>query len=270
LFLLLIHCLFAVPAWADVADKYNVTLGGNVTTFDSHIAIKSQDDSIDKEIDLEDDLGFDSSLRAGWLSASWRVAERHRIRFTYSPIRRTSTKTLLRDIDVGDNTIKAGASADSSVRTEVYDVSYIYSFYKTPKWEYGVSAGLYWMDNRTEIEAQGVIVSDIDGTEEISNEFKVKQSFTAPLPLVGLMGSYELNSKVRFGAHARYLDVEISNIQGRILSLALRADYYFTKHLGAGLSLATFDLDVRQEGIVFNNELSWDYTGTQLFLAYRY
>ena len=111
------------------------------------------------------------------------------------------------------------------------------------------------MDNRSEIQADGTIVSDIDGTEEIHSDFKVKQSFTAPLPLVGLTGSYEFNSKVRFGGGARYLDVEINNIQGRILSLALRADYYFTKHLGAGLSLATFDLDVRQEGIVFNNEL---------------
>lgn len=156
------------------------------------------------------------------------------------------------------------------MRTEVYDVNYVYSFYKTPKWEYGVSAGLYWMDNRSEIEAQGVIVSDIDGTEEIRNEFKVKQSFTAPLPLVGLTGIYELNSKVRFGGSARYLDVEINNIQGRILSLAVRSDYYFTKHFGVGLSLATFDLNVRQEGIVFNNELSWNYTGAQLFLAYRY
>lgn len=265
-----LYGVLGMPATADVADKYNLVVGASLTTFDSDVTFNSRDDSIDQEIDFEDDLGLDNELRAAWLSGMWRLTGRHRVRLTYLPIRRSSTKTLLNDIDVGDNTIRAGAFTDSSFKTDIYDIDYFYSFHKTPQWESSVSGGLYWVKTRSEIEAAGIIVSDIDGSEEVRTDFRTTQSVSAPLPLIGLHSTYELNPSVRFHAAARYLDVEVNDIDGRILTLDLRADYYFNKHVGAGLTLTSFDLNVTQHGIVFDNRLSWDYHGARIFLALRY
>jgi hypothetical protein len=259
-----------MPASSDVGDKYNLYVGGSLTTFNSDITMNSRDDSVKKEIDFEDDLGLDDDLQFGWLSGRWRLTGRHRVRFIYQPIRRSSGTTLVSDVDVGDNTIRAGAAADSSVETDIYDIDYLYSFHKTTQWENSVSAGLYWINNRTEIKADGVIVSDIDGSEELRSSFRATQTLSAPLPLVGVESSYELNSKVRFHGSARYLDVEINDISGRVLTLGFRADYYFNRHLGVGLSLTSFDLNVEQQGIVFINELSWKSQGAQIYLALRY
>lgn len=47
-------------------------------------------------------------------------------------------------------------------------------------------------------------------------------------------------------------------------------DYFFRNHVRVGLSLTAFDLDVKQEGIVLNNALSWDYSGARIFLVLHY
>ena len=88
---------------------------------------------------VEDDLGLDSSLQAGIFSFHWRLAQNHRIRWTFTPINRSSTITAKRDLPIGDNTITAGSRVDTSVRSNVYDFDYLYSFYKTPKWEHAAS-----------------------------------------------------------------------------------------------------------------------------------
>ncbi len=262
--------MLSMHASADINDKYTLSVGASLITFDSHITFNSQDDSVDQEIDLEDDLGLDKQFQVGWLSGMWRLTGRHRVRVTYLPFRRSSVKTLVSDIDVGDNTIKAGAFTDSSFETDILDIDYLYSFHKTPEWETSVGVGLYWIKNRSDVLAEGVIINDIDGSEEFHSHFQTTQSFNAPLPLIGLSTSYELNSNIRFHGAVRYLDVEINDIAGHITSLNFRTDYFFTDQVGAGISLTSFDLNVKRDGIVLKNELSWNYQGAQVFFILRY
>ncbi len=270
LYTVFVCTMLNTPVSADISDKYNLSAGTSLISFDSHINFNSRDDSVDQDIDLEDDLGLDSQSQVIWLNGMWRLTGRHRLRVVYMPFRRTSTKTLLSDIDVGDNTIKAGAFTNSSFETDILDINYLYSFHKTPEWESSIGVGLYWMKNRSEVLAEGVIINDNDGSEEFRSNFQTTQSFSAPLPLIGLSTSYELNSNIRIHGAIRYLDVEINDIAGRIMTLNFRADYFFTDHVGAGLSLSSFDLSVKRNGIVFNNELAWIYQGAQIFLVLRY
>jgi hypothetical protein len=266
---LLLHAGSMSAARADIADKYNIFVGGNITTFNTGISITSKDESIDEEIDLENDLGLDSDINQAFISFQWRLAERHRIRWTFTPYRRSSSISAERDLDVGDNIIKAGSQVDTTVRSNIYDFDYLYSFYKTPKWEHAASIGIYWMSNQTEIQAVGAII-DSEGDVIEVNDFETRQNFIAPLPLIGYSGSYELNSKVRFHVSARYLKVEINNIGGRLLNLTGRGEYYFTKHIGAGLAIEYFDLDAVAEGIVFDNRVGLEYFGARAYLAFRW
>jgi hypothetical protein len=185
------------------------------------------------------------------------------------PYRRSSTITAKRDLDVGDNIITAGSKVDTMVRSNVYDFDYLYSFYKTPKWEHAASVGVYWISNKTEIQAVGAII-DSEGDVIEVDDFETKQNFIAPLPLIGYSGSYELNSRVRFHVSARYLEVEINDIAGRLISLSGRGEYYFTRHIGAGLAIDYFDLDAVAEGIVFDNQVGIEHLGARAYLAFRW
>lgn len=260
----------ATHAWSALDETYKLNVGGTVTNFDTSIRINSRDDSIDNEIDMEEGLGFDSTVRLGFIRGFWRMAERHRLSVLYTPLRRTSELTLQKDIDVGGNIIKSGAYVDASVRTHVFDIEYLYSFYKRPNIELGVTAGLYWMNSTAELSAAGEIILEGSDVPEFYSDYQANQRLIAPLPLIGMVAGYEINESWRLKAAARFFDVTISNIDGYLLSYSLATEYYFTKHVGAGLSLASFDVRVQHNGVVFFNTLSYQYNGIQAYLAFKY
>ena len=260
----------ATTARSDFDERYELTVGGSGTEFDSSLRINSRDDSIDNEIDFEDDLGFDSEVRMAWINGRWRIAERHRLSLLYLPIKRTTELTTGTDIDVGGNIIKTGAFLGSSVKTHVFDLEYIYSFFKRPNLEIGFTAGIYWMNSLAELTAAGEIVFDGEDTPVFRSDYEANLRLIAPLPLIGFTASYEIMPRWIAHAAARYLDVTISDIEGRILNLNLSTEYYFTKHVGAGAALALFDVSVRHNGVVFYNTLTYEYSGLQAYLAFKY
>jgi hypothetical protein len=258
------------PAWSGFDERYELSIGGSITEFDTKLRINSRDDSIDNEIDIEDRLGFDNEINLGWINGKWRMADRHRLSLLYVPIRRTSAYTTSQDFDVGGNIIKAGAFIGSSVKTDVFDIEYIYSFFKRPAMEIGFSAGIYWMNSLAELMATGEVQLEGSNQSEFRSDYAANQRLIAPLPLIGFTGSYEFNPKWQANATARYLDVTVGDIDGRVLNLNMSTEYYFGKHFGAGASLVLFDVSVRQNGVVFINTLTYEYSGLQAYVTMRY
>jgi len=269
-YLALLMWVAVTPAWAAFDEIYKLNIGGSVTDFDTTLRINSRDDSIDNEIELEEGLGFDSTVRVGFIRGFWRMANRHRLSVWYTPTRRTSELTLQDDIDAGGNIIKAGAYVGTSVRTHVFDIEYLYSFYKRPRIELGITAGLYWLNSVAELTAAGDIVIEGESEPVFRSDYEANQRLIAPLPLIGLTADYEINDKWRVNAEARFFDVTINDIDGYLLSSSLGTEYYFTKHVGLGTSLVWFDLRVRHNGVVFINTLSYEYAGIQAYLALKY
>lgn len=268
-FIIVILCVIAWPVQAEFDETYRLDIGASLVEFDSKVRINSRDDSVDEEIDLED-LGFDSQLRLGVVKGTWRMADRHRLSLLYSQIKRATGVTTKKDIEVAGTIIRAGATVASSVKTHVYDIEYLYSYYKRPDLELGVSAGIYWMNSLTELIAEGEVRIEGETQDEIRNNFEAYQRLIAPLPIVGLSASYEIKPQWLAHAYARYLDVAINDIDGRILSLIVKTEYFLTEHVAVGASYASFNVNVRQNGVVFINTLQYGYNGLQASLVLRY
>jgi len=268
--LLVIVCLAASPVWSDFDETYKLTIGGLATDFETTLRINSRDNSIDHKIVLEDDLGFDSEVRSAWIKGNWRMAPRHRLSLLYTQFNRTSEVTSATDVDIGGNILKAGAFIGSSARTHLFDIEYLYSFFKRPNIELGVTAGLYWMNTVFELTAAGEVIFEGETEPEFRADYQADQRLIAPLPLIGLTLDYEINDSWRLKAGARFFDVTISDIDGYIFSSNLGTEYYFTRHFGLGATLALFNLSVKHNGVVFINTLTYEYSGAQLYLVYKY
>ena len=269
-FIIVILCMFAWPVQAEFDEIYKLDIGVSLVDFDSKISINSRDDSIDKEIDFEDDIGFDSQLKIGVVKGTWRIADRHRLSLLYSQIKRTTSVTSNKDIEAGDTIIRSGASIGASVKTHVFDIEYLYSYYKRPNLELGVSAGIYWMNSLTELTAAGNVRIEGADQDVFRDNYEAYQRLIAPLPLVGLSASYEIEPRWLAHAYARYLDVTINDINGRILSLIVKTEYFFTEHVALGAAYTSFDVSVRQDGVVFINKLQYGYNGLQAYLTLSY
>lgn len=268
--LLVIVCLAASPARSDLDETYKLTVGGLATDFETSLRINSRDNSIDDKIILEDDLGFDSTVRSAWIRGYWRMAPRHRLSLLYTRFSRSTELLSQADINVGENVIKAGAFFGTSARTHVFDIEYSYSFFKRPNIELGITTGLYWMNSVFELAAAGEIILEGETQPEFRTDYEASQRLIAPLPLIGLTGAYEINDNWRVRASARFLDVTISGIDGYIFSANLGAEYFFTQHFGLGTQVGAFNLSVKHNGVVFINTLSYEYSGMQLYMTLKY
>ncbi|MFV2061604.1 MAG: hypothetical protein ACC653_13040 [Gammaproteobacteria bacterium] len=274
LVLVLSSCLLAVmtitPLHAEIDELYKLSIGTSLANFNSKININSVDGSNGNGTDLEDDMGFDSTVNSLWLSGTYRVGDNHRLRLTYLPIRRTAFKLTEKDFNVNNTTIKAGATIawDSSIN--IFDFSYIYSVYRKPNLEVGVSFGLYWLSSENKLLTSGNIIVDGDTTPVFKSDYRVKLKFEAPLPLIGVKADYEITPNWRTHGSLRYLDLTIDNITGKIMSADFGTEYYFTRSWGVGTSLAYFSLNVDRSGVVFKNAIEWSHNELLLYGVFKY
>ena len=258
------------PALSAFDETYNLALGTSINEFDTDLRINSRDGSIDKEIDLEDTLGFDQQVQLTWARGDWQIAGNHRLSLTYTLINRSTDLTSQKDINIEGNTILAGANLSSSVKTHVFDIEYIYSFYKRSDIELGVTAGIYWMNSLAEVSGSGNVIVEGDDQEKFISDFSSNQRLVAPLPLIGLTADYAFNDRWILRGTARYFAITINDIDGYLLNVNVAAEYLFNKHLGAGISASSFDVRVDHRGIVTQNTLNYKYNGVLGFIFIKY
>ena len=253
--------------------KFELFAGYSTMNFDSSVSIRTQDGSRDKEISLEDDLGFDKKLDFLVLGASWRFADVHRLRASYLPMRRKSSFVAEEDrtITVGGETktIKAGSFIESVFKPNIVDIDYLYSFYQRPNMELSASFGLYWVIQSIDIHASGVIETDGDAGV-IEKEFSTQQKITAPLPLFGLHGHYGFHPRWELTGSLRYVAAKIGTIDSAIINANLGIEYNITPSFALGLSASSFDLSVKNDGVILNNALKWTYSGGLAYFKYNY
>ena len=263
-------CSISQPVLSAFDETYKLAIGFSINEFDTDLSINSRDGTIDKEIDLEDTLGFDQSVELTWARGDWRIADRHRMSLAYTQINRSSDLTSQKDITIDGNKILAGANLSSSVKTHVFDIEYIYSFYKRPNIELGVTAGIYWMNSLAEVAGSGNVIIEGDDQEKFISDFSSSQRLVAPLPLIGLTADYAINDRWILRGSALYFAITINDIDGYLLNINLAAEYSFNKHFGAGVSASLFDVRVDHRGVITNNSLNYRYNGALGFFVIKY
>ena len=93
--------------------------------------------SLEQELDLKDRKGLP------YLDLGMRLGENWRIEFEYYELDRTGTKTITRQLDVGDTTFPVGATVSTTFDSTIYRLTGGWSFIKTQQAEAGVGFGLH-------------------------------------------------------------------------------------------------------------------------------
>jgi len=270
LFIFIGCVFFSATTLAEMNELYHLSVGTNLERYNTEFSIDSNSQSTGSTIDFEDDLGYDSRISSLWISGWYRVGDLHRIRMTYTPLVRSASATNTKDITINNATIKAGSSFSADTRTDIFDFSYIFSFHKSPHLEMGISAGVYWLSNKTRILAAGEIQTENEDEPSFKSDYFSEQNIQAPMPLIGASAIYQFASDWRAHVAIRYLSVQFDDIDGRIASAEFGTEYYFSENWGAGLSLNYFDLDIQTTGLLSNSTLGWSHNGIQLYAIFKY
>lgn len=238
---------------------FSANLGGFIAATDSNVRLGTSSAGVD--IDVEDTLGLEKGTTAFRVDAFWRFTENkhHRVDFTWFGIDRDASTTLGQDIKIGDTTVNAGSTVNSTFDFSIYKLGYGYSFFQDDRMDLAVSGGLYVAPFSIDIKSTGAIKA------------AQSQDVTAPLPVIGLRADFAITPKWFLKTNFDAFYLEIDSYSGYITDVRIAVEYNAFKNIGFGLGFDALNVGVESNestsipGVDFNGSIDFRYAG---ILAY--
>jgi hypothetical protein len=232
-----------------LSDRWNVWLGGFVPDFSTDVAYGSRG-LLGTFFRLEDTLGLEEDVSTGAAGAFYRFSNKRAILFDYTILNRDASRELDREITIGDgeNEVTFGASAviDTQFDNDIFTVTYRHSFINNGKTEAGFTAGLSIF--RFDLALQGFGTVDDGVNPPVDREAEAGDTFLIPVPAFGMFINHAFSKKWILRMNAGFLDLNISDIEGRYLTTSVTVDYIITKHFGLGGGFVRQNVDVSNLG----------------------
>lgn len=243
------------------ARRFRLMAGGFFPLNNTAVSVNGNNGRIGTRIDLEDNLGFDTTTNSFYANAMWRASKRSKFELEYFYLDRKTVYTLDESINFKDHTYPIYAQVGAYFNTSILRFDYQYAIICKPKYEIGVLIGTHLM-----FIDMGMWLDTNIGSVGISDQFKV----TAPLPDVGIWGSWVLGKRFGLYGNINYLSAKIDNIDGSILSynVSLLFNAYRNFSIMAGYS--GLDVDVHVQRRFLNGSLEWGYKGPTIAATYTF
>ena len=257
-------CLLSAPARAGDApdlltDRFNVTLGTFVINTDTLIRVDGDATDLGTPINWEETFGKGEANRFR-ADAYWRFADKHKIRALAFSSSTNRSVTLSQEIEFDGVTYPVNAKVDSEFGFSVYELSYEYAFLRRAKYELAASVGVHY----TDVEASLAATLSAQGNTA-SRRLSSNASVGAPLPVVGLRGTWALPGNFWLGASAQYFKLAIGDYEGDLQDYRVALHWQPSKWVGLGVGYNRFGLNVDAKSESFTGNLDWVYEGPIVF-----
>ena len=243
-------------------DRFSINLGAYFMSSDTDIRVDDADGlDLGTNIDLEDTFGFDdeSVFR---LEGAWRFFPRHKLRLMYFASNRRSHDELEEDIDFNGTTFPVAAEVNAKFDFDIIELAYEYEFLHRDNLELGVSIGIHNVGVKMALDA-----SISAGGAGASGSLHEDVDTDAPLPVVGLRGTWRMGGNFYLQAHAQYFQLKFDAYDGSLQDYQAGVLWQFTPHFGVGAAYNLFDTTVKvDDGGHFIGRLDWAYDGAQVYV----
>jgi len=261
-FILPVTASAADEGWGPGQDKWKFELGGYFPSVNTELQIDGIDAGDD--LDLEDKLGFSDSDALWRLDGYWRFFKKHRLGFGYYGFRRDASRTLDAEIEIGDEVFPVGAQVNSELDLDFYTIEYLYSYFQGEKWELSAGLGAYWIDFAFSADGK------LSLGEAEFDEFFESTDFNGPLPFLKLGFEYYITPKWLAVFKAGYFQLNVGDIDGKLMNLGAKLEYQFTKTFGLGLGYDGFRIDVTADDGELRSDILYKYDGVQAYGTLRF
>ncbi|WP_413575277.1 hypothetical protein ACLVWU_13305 [Bdellovibrio sp. HCB290] len=269
---LLLSVLFTLLSTAQAVpingeEQFIFKLGYFLPSFDTTLRVNNEQLGRGDEVSLENELGIDREETTIRGSVMWRISERNKLSLDIFNLNRSGTKTINRQIQIGDQIYPVGASLTSKFTFTIIPIAWSYAFIKNSDWEVSAGAGLQW----------SVINLKIDGSASlspISTSREATADANAPLPLINADMKYYINPDWNVGANIGAFTYKVGaanmTMQGDILSAGASTEWWFTDYFGVGGAVNWFYIGVTVDGSKWDGEFNYTYFGPQAYLSARF
>ena len=232
-------------------ERAGILVGAFITDRQSTTRFDS-DNGSGTEIDLEDDLGLESSTNVARLGGYVWLGKRHRLDGAYFDLNRESTFPIKETIDFGDETFTINTTIVTESKLSIIKADYTYAVVAKDRGWLGLTAGLYIAD--TGLSMRQATLGQYES-----------EDVTAPLPLFGLRGDYAFNDRITLRGAAQWFGFESEDVEGRLTDFYVGADYGFGERMAVGLAYnrVSMNLGAIEDGR--DSRLDWGYDGFMLY-----
>jgi hypothetical protein len=239
--------LVAGPGFADfpgdVPDRIQVQVGSLITRLDTEVGANVADGSIGTTIQFEDAFGLSETNALFRLEGNWRIKGRHQIEFGHLQIDRANTTRLSEEIVFEGYTFQANAEVRGTFEARFPMAAYRYDMLQLPQVRIAVTAGVCYLRLAASLEANGGVLGP--GGITVSETFDEAEELEYPVPLVGLRVDWAISRRFAMQLYHRYFYLDRSDFSGDMIEGGARIDWFFSRHLGAGVGFERTTVTIR-------------------------
>ena len=230
-------------------------VGAFITDRQSTTRLDSNDGS-GTEIDLEDDLGLESSTNVARLGGYVWLGKRSRLDGAYFDLSRSASIPIQENIDFGDEHFQINTVLNTQSDLTIIKGDYTFAVLAKDRGYLGVTAGLYIAETGFALSQPALGRAESEGV-------------TAPLPLFGLRGDYAINDRITLTGAAQWFGYSTEGLDGHLTDFYVGADYGFGKRMAVGLAYDRVSMNIGAEDTSgFTGQLDWGYDGFLLYFKY--
>jgi hypothetical protein len=249
------------PAHAeDDGEKFWIRVEGYRPLVDSKVKIGNvQTGQEGTLIDLEEDLALNKRKSLPSIGLGMALGDRWQVSAEYYGLSRQDQVQLPREIEFDGATYPINTTVESEFNSDIYRLTVGYLIAKGPQHQFGAALGAHVTQFTASIKGQA---SGPSGGLELASR---RRKALAPLPTLGLFGSYEPLPRLVLGARADYLSLKVNDYRGRLLNFEASAAYRLNKTLSIGLGYRKVDYRLRILKPAWTGKVNYDFHGPSIF-----
>ncbi|WP_260610200.1 hypothetical protein [Sphingomonas sp. IC081] len=241
-------------------NDYWISAQSYYPSVDTNVRVSSKTaETVGTDIDFEKDLDLDKRDVLPAVSAGARFGHVI-VGFDFFKLKRSGSIALQRDITFDDTVYPASAQLDSSFDSDIYRLTVGYAFVQQDNLELGAAIGLH--ATRFNLALSG----EVNVGEGSVQAEQRRKDFLAPIPTVGLFGTYRIAPRLEASARIDYLSLKIDQYDGRLINAQAGVNYSILKNLSLGIAYRYVDYRVGIDKDAWSGRVRYKLNGPAVVL----
>ena len=243
-----------------VDDGAWIELGSFLADVDSQGEFRLPDQLDGVSFDFEEDLGLVDRQDLFSVNAGVRAFDRVVIGADYYRLDRDSSIVLERNIQFEDVVFPIAAEVDSGFTSDIYRLTIGYSLIRNERFEFGPALGLHATDFDIFVSGEARLAGN-----QVAQTVR-SRDFLAPLPTVGLYGTWQATPWITANARVDYMSLAIDDYDGGVTNVQAGVSYAFTENFDLGVQYRYVDYDLTIDKDDWAGDLTYTFTGPVIVL----
>lgn len=262
--LLAIFVSAAAGAEEPLPDKFRLVIGGFTTNrVDSTLSLTGSDVGLGASISPRDTLGLKVESTVLRIEGHYRFNQEHALTYGWYGISSDGNNVLDEEfewVDEGGNaiTIPVGAKVESSLKTEIFKLGYLWSFYRSDKMEVAFGGGLH--TTRLTVGLDASVTNPPNSSVESVDS-------TLPLPVLSMAMNYRVTPNFGWYMKTEAFSLAFDNSAGTYRDTQAGVEYRAWRHVGLGAALNINALNLEENDSQSKLKYGTSRAGLLIYLA---